>query len=163
MSLAHGIVHVSTSQLTRVFLHLRFLVFLRQSMAHNPPSPLRVNDLVLEATIVLTEYVLERCPLHKELQEKMCGLSALPWLPNSTAASRSWRSGRHSSPARPSSCRLRTPRKRRQPGCKAHTSNTSDQKLFPAVLGQAVLVTSLNSDGVRKISVTRETLLYVFC
>ena len=26
-----------------------------------------------------------------KLQEKMCGLSALPWRPNSTAANRSWR------------------------------------------------------------------------
>ena len=33
-------------------------------------------------------------------QEKTCGLSALPWRPNSTAASRSWRRRRHSSPER---------------------------------------------------------------
>ena len=46
-------------------------------------------------------------------QEKTCGLSALPWRPNSTAASRSWRRRRHSSPERPWSCRLRTPRRRR--------------------------------------------------
>ena len=47
-------------------------------------------------------------------QEKTCGLSALPWRPNSTAASRSWRRRRHSSPERPWSCRLRTPRRRRR-------------------------------------------------
>ena len=46
-------------------------------------------------------------------QEKTCGLSALPWRPNSTAAGRSWRRRRHSSPERPWSCRLRTPRRRR--------------------------------------------------
>ena len=47
-------------------------------------------------------------------QEKTCGLSAPPWRPNSTAASRSWRRRRHSSPERPWSCRLRTPRRRRR-------------------------------------------------
>ena len=47
-----------------------------------------------------------------KLQEKMCGLSALPWRPNYTTASRSWRRRRHSSPERPWSCRLRTPRRR---------------------------------------------------
>ena len=47
-------------------------------------------------------------------QEKTCGLSALPWRPNSTAASRSWRRRCHSSPERPWSCRLRTPRRKRQ-------------------------------------------------
>ena len=47
-------------------------------------------------------------------QEKTCGLSALPWRPNSTAASRSWRRWHHSSPERPWSCRLRTPRRRRR-------------------------------------------------
>ena len=47
-------------------------------------------------------------------QEKTCGLSALPWRPNSTAAGRSWRRRRHSSPERPWSCRLRTPRRRRR-------------------------------------------------
>ena len=46
-------------------------------------------------------------------QEKTCGLSALPWRPNSTAASRNWKRRRHSSPERPWSCRLRTPRRRR--------------------------------------------------
>ena len=46
-------------------------------------------------------------------QEKTCGLSALPWRPNSMAASRSWRKRRHSSPEWPWSCRLRTPRRRR--------------------------------------------------
>ena len=48
------------------------------------------------------------------LQEKMCGLSALPWRPNSTAASRSWRRWRHSPPEQPWSCRLWTPRRRRR-------------------------------------------------
>ena len=47
-------------------------------------------------------------------QEKTCGLSALPWRPNSTAARRSWRRRRHSSPERPWLCRLRTPRRRRR-------------------------------------------------
>ena len=47
-----------------------------------------------------------------KLQEKTRGLSALPWQPNSTAANRSWRRGHHSSPERPWSCRLRTPRRR---------------------------------------------------
>ena len=47
-----------------------------------------------------------------KLQEKTCGLSALPWWPNSMAANRSWRRRRHSSPERPWSCRLRTPRRR---------------------------------------------------
>ena len=47
-------------------------------------------------------------------QEKTCGLSALSWRPNSTAANRSWRRRRHSSPERPWSCRLRTPRRRRR-------------------------------------------------
>ena len=47
-------------------------------------------------------------------QEKTCGLSAPPWRPNSTAAGRSWRRRRHSSPERPWSCRLRTPRRRRR-------------------------------------------------
>ena len=47
-------------------------------------------------------------------QEKTCGLSALPWRPNSTAASRSWRRRHHSSPEWPWSCRLRTPRRRRR-------------------------------------------------
>ena len=46
-----------------------------------------------------------------KLQEKMCGLSALPWWPNSTAANRSWRRRNHSSPDWPWSCRLRTPRR----------------------------------------------------
>ena len=54
-----------------------------------------------------TEHVLQRCPLHKAT-EKMCGLSALPWRPNSTAASRSWRKRLHLSPERPLSCNLRT-------------------------------------------------------
>ena len=36
-----------------------------------------------------------------KLQEKMCGLSALPWRPNSTAANRSWRRRRLSSPEQP--------------------------------------------------------------
>ena len=49
-----------------------------------------------------------------KLQEKMCGLSALPWRPNSTVAGRSWRRQRHSSPKRPWSCSLRTPRRRRR-------------------------------------------------
>ena len=48
-----------------------------------------------------------------KLQEKMCGLSALPWRPNSMAANRSWRRWHHSSPERPWSCRLRMPRRRR--------------------------------------------------
>ena len=48
-----------------------------------------------------------------KLQEKTCGLSALPWWPNSTAANRSWRRRHHSSPKRPWSCRLRTPRRRK--------------------------------------------------
>ena len=48
-----------------------------------------------------------------KLQEKTCGLSALPWRPNSTATNRSWRRRHHSSPERPWSCRLRTPRRRR--------------------------------------------------
>ena len=43
-------------------------------------------------------------------QEKMCGLSSLPWRPNSMAASRSWRRRHHSSPKRPRSCSLWTPR-----------------------------------------------------
>ena len=47
-----------------------------------------------------------------KLQEKMCGLSALPWRPNSTATNRSWRRRHHSSPERPWSCRLWTPRRR---------------------------------------------------
>ena len=47
-------------------------------------------------------------------QEKTCGLSALPWRPNSTAANRSWRRRHHSSPERSWSCRLRTPRRRRR-------------------------------------------------
>ena len=61
-------------------------------------------------------------------QEKMCGLSALPWRPNSTAASRSWRRRRHSSPERPWSCRLRTPRRRRssQNKCHHHLSNVCE-------------------------------------
>ena len=46
-------------------------------------------------------------------QEKTCGLSALPWRPNSTAANRSWRRRHHSSPEQPWSCRLQTPRRRR--------------------------------------------------
>ena len=50
----------------------------------------------------------------------MCGLSALPWRPNSTVASRSWRRRRHSSPERPWSCSLRTPRRRRR-----HTFNNA--------------------------------------
>ena len=50
-------------------------------------------------------------------QEKTCGLSALPWRPNSTAASRSWRRRHHSSPERPWSCRLRTPSRRRNSKC----------------------------------------------
>ena len=50
-----------------------------------------------------------------KLQE-MCGLSALPWRPNSTAASRSWRGWHHSSPKRPWSCSLLTPRRRLQKG-----------------------------------------------
>ena len=49
-----------------------------------------------------------------KLQEKTCGLSALPWRPNSTAANRSWRRRHHSSPERPWSCRLRTPTRRRR-------------------------------------------------
>ena len=48
-----------------------------------------------------------------KLQEKTCGLSALPWRPNSKAANRSWRRGHHSSPERPWSCRLRTPRRKK--------------------------------------------------
>ena len=52
-----------------------------------------------------------------KLQEKTCGLSALPWRPNSTAANRSWRRRRHSFPERPWSCRMRTPRRRRSSGC----------------------------------------------
>ena len=48
-----------------------------------------------------------------KLQEKMCGLSALLWWPDSTAASRSWRRRHHSSPKRP--CSLRAPRRRRRP------------------------------------------------
>ena len=47
-------------------------------------------------------------------QEKTCGLSALPWRPDSTAASRSWRRRHHSSPEQPWLCRLRTPRRRRR-------------------------------------------------
>ena len=47
-----------------------------------------------------------------KLQEKMCGLSALPWQPNSMAANRSWRRW-HSSPEWPWSCRMQTPRRRR--------------------------------------------------
>ena len=47
-----------------------------------------------------------------KLQEKTCGQSALPWWPNSTAASLSWRRRHHSSPEQPWSCRLRTPRRR---------------------------------------------------
>ena len=49
-----------------------------------------------------------------KLQEETCGLSARPWRPNSTAVSRSWRRQRHSSPERPWSCSLRTPRRRRK-------------------------------------------------
>ena len=56
----------------------------------------------------------EDAPFTK-LQEKMRGLSALPWWPNSTGTSRSWRRRRHSSPERSWSCRLRTPRRRRRP------------------------------------------------
>ena len=44
-----------------------------------------------------------------KLQEKLCGLSALTWRPNSMAASRSWRRRLHSSLQRPWSCSLRTP------------------------------------------------------
>ena len=69
-----------------------------------------------------------------KLQEKTCGLSALPWRPNSTAANRNWERRRHSSPERPWSCRLRTPRRRRR----------------------------LVSDDNRKLSVMAGTLLYVF-
>ena len=47
-------------------------------------------------------------------QEKTCGLSALPWRPNSTAANRSLRRRHHSSPERPWSCTQRTPRRRRR-------------------------------------------------
>ena len=47
-------------------------------------------------------------------QEKTCGLSALSWRPNSMAANRSWRRRHHSSPERPWSSRLRTPRRTRQ-------------------------------------------------
>ena len=46
-----------------------------------------------------------------KLQEKTCGLSALPWRPNSTAASRSWRRRLQSSPERPWSCGLWAPRR----------------------------------------------------
>ena len=49
-----------------------------------------------------------------KLQEKMCGLATLPWRPNSTAASRSWRRQLHLSPERPWSCSLRSPRRRRR-------------------------------------------------
>ena len=47
-----------------------------------------------------------------KLQVKMCGLSALPWWPNSKAASRSWRRRLHSSLRWPWSCSLQTPRRR---------------------------------------------------
>ena len=49
-----------------------------------------------------------------KLQEKMCGLAALPWRPNSTAASRSWRRHCHSCLKRPWSCSLRRPRRRKK-------------------------------------------------
>ena len=49
-----------------------------------------------------------------ESQEKMCDLSALPWWPNSMAASWSWRRLLHSSPEWPWSCSLWTPRRRRR-------------------------------------------------
>ena len=45
-----------------------------------------------------------------KLQEKMCGLSALPYQPSSTAASRSWRRWLYSFPKRPWSCSLQTQR-----------------------------------------------------
>ena len=48
-----------------------------------------------------------------KLQEKTCGLSALPWQSNSTAANRSWRRRHHSASERPWSCRLGTSRRRR--------------------------------------------------
>ena len=48
-----------------------------------------------------------------KIRERTCGLSTLPWRPDSTAANRSWRRRRHSSPERPWSCRLRTPREKR--------------------------------------------------
>ena len=44
----------------------------------------------------------------------MCGLSALPWRQNSTAASMGWRRRLHSSPERLWSCSPRTPRRRRR-------------------------------------------------
>ena len=67
-----------------------------------------------------------------KLQEKMCGLSALPWRPNSTAANRSWRRRLHSSPERPWSCSPRTPRRRRKtemmrPGSDARVSHTASE------------------------------------
>ena len=74
-------------------------------LASSPTCPCGQEDQT-------TEHVLQRFPFTK-LQEKMCDLSALPWWQNSTAASRSWRKWRHSSPKRPWSCRLRTPRRRR--------------------------------------------------
>ena len=49
-----------------------------------------------------------------KLWEKTCGLSALPWRPNSMAANMSWRRRHHSSRMRPWSCRLQTLRRRRR-------------------------------------------------
>ena len=47
-----------------------------------------------------------------KLQEKMCGLSAVPWQPNSMAASKSWRRWLTSSLKRPQSWSLQMPRRR---------------------------------------------------
>ena len=50
--------------------------------------------------------------LFTKLQEKMCGLSALLWQPNSTATCRSWRRRLHSSPKWPWLCSLWIPGRR---------------------------------------------------
>ena len=64
-----------------------------------------------------------------KLEEKMCGLSALPQQPNSRIAGRSWRQ-LHSSPKQPWSCSLWTLRRRRERSMEGVEKEGSDGEVL---------------------------------
>ena len=91
---------------------LLFLLLVRQMETPWPQGQV-VEDASFSLACIWQSTFHKDAPFTK-LQEMMCGLSTLPWRPNSTAASSCWRRRRHSSPELPWSNRLRKPRRRRR-------------------------------------------------